>query len=72
MGQLPHAHGEGISKYECMLAEAAGPTIAQERWGGAFNATEEPATEDDNKSLLESATRYAECVTAAESDVSTL
>ena len=61
-----------VTEYERMLAEGAGPTVAQEGWGGAFNATEDPATDDDNTSLLESITHYAERATAAESDVSTL
>ena len=61
-----------VKEYERMLAEGTGPTVAQEGWGGAFNATEDPADEEDTASLLESVTRYAERATAAESDVSTL
>ena len=61
-----------VNEYERMLAEGTGPTVAQEGWGGAFNAVQEQAGEDDNVSLLESITQYAERATAAESDVSTL
>lgn len=61
-----------VKEYERILTEGTGPTAVQEDWVGAFNATEDPVTEDDNTSLLELVTRYVERVTSAESNVSTL
>ena len=59
-----------IAKYERMLQEGAGITVSQEGWGGAFNAT--TTKDDDNSSLIDSITQYAERATAAESEVSAL
>ena len=55
-----------------MLAETCGPTAGQQRYGSAFNATQEQADDDSTATILESVTRYAERATAAESEVSDL
>ena len=59
-----------IAEYEQMLRKGAGTTVSQEGWGGAFNATS--TKEDDDSSLLDSITRYAERATAAKGEVSAL
>ena len=57
-----------ITEYKKLLAEGGGTTLAQVRYGGAFNATD--AGEDT--SLTDSLVRYAERTMAAESKVSNL
>ena len=62
-----------IGQYELMLAQQEGPTITEQGYGGAFNATHDDASIDDSTgSIIASVTKYAERASAAEAEVADL